>query len=155
MLFGLPLGVWALMFGMGAALARTRAAVEGAASARVLAPLRGVLTLGFSFLMAGGILIPLAGMRVLHVAVGAFFLCMATGIGLAALEARRALASTQDASCYRLGLFYVNPEDPHLWVEKRFGMGWTLNYARPAAKWVTLLLLLPPFLILALVLLTR
>jgi uncharacterized membrane protein len=31
------------------------------------------------------------------------------------------------------GIFYGNPQDPALWVEKRFGIGWTLNFARPAS----------------------
>ncbi len=31
------------------------------------------------------------------------------------------------------GVFYYNPGDPALWVEKRFGIGWTLNFARPAS----------------------
>lgn len=31
------------------------------------------------------------------------------------------------------GVFYYNPQDPALWVEKRFGIGWTLNFARPAS----------------------
>ena len=32
-----------------------------------------------------------------------------------------------------LGMFYFNPEDPALWVEKRFGVGYTVNFARPTA----------------------
>jgi uncharacterized membrane protein len=31
------------------------------------------------------------------------------------------------------GIFYYNRQDPTLWVEKRFGLGWTLNFARPAS----------------------
>ncbi len=31
------------------------------------------------------------------------------------------------------GVFYYNPQDPSLWVEKRYGFGWTLNFARPAS----------------------
>ena len=31
------------------------------------------------------------------------------------------------------GLFYHNPEDPKVWVEKLSGWGWTLNMARPAS----------------------
>ncbi|MCA2969699.1 MAG: hypothetical protein INH43_14365 [Acidobacteriaceae bacterium] len=38
---------------------------------------------------------------------------------------------------WRLGVFYVNPEDPALLVEKRFGLGWTLNFANPIS-WVLL-----------------
>jgi uncharacterized membrane protein len=35
------------------------------------------------------------------------------------------------------GIFYCNPNDPAIWVEKRIGLGWTTNLARPAA-WVIL-----------------
>ena len=35
------------------------------------------------------------------------------------------------------GIFYYNPQDPALWVEKRMGIGWTLNFARPAS-WLLL-----------------
>jgi uncharacterized membrane protein len=33
--------------------------------------------------------------------------------------------------CWKLGLFYFNRNDPALWVEKRFGIGWTVNMANP------------------------
>jgi len=36
---------------------------------------------------------------------------------------------------WKLGLFYFNPDDPALFVEKRFGVGYTVNFARPGA-WV-------------------
>jgi uncharacterized membrane protein len=42
-----------------------------------------------------------------------------------------------DDSCWKLGQFYFNKEDPSLFVEKRFGVGWTFNYARPAS-WLIL-----------------
>jgi uncharacterized membrane protein len=35
------------------------------------------------------------------------------------------------------GVFYYNPNDPAIWVEKRIGIGWTTNMARPAA-WLIL-----------------
>ncbi len=31
------------------------------------------------------------------------------------------------------GLVYINRDDPALWVEKRFGIGWTLNFGNPWA----------------------
>lgn len=31
--------------------------------------------------------------------------------------------------------FYYNPDNPRLFVAKRIGLGWTLNFARPMA-WV-------------------
>jgi uncharacterized membrane protein len=43
---------------------------------------------------------------------------------------------------WKWGVFYYNPDDPSLWVEKRFGIGFTFNMARPVAKAVMLFLLL-------------
>jgi uncharacterized membrane protein len=37
--------------------------------------------------------------------------------------------------CWKLGLIYFNPNDPALFVEKRFGVGWTLNCANPKS-WI-------------------
>lgn len=34
---------------------------------------------------------------------------------------------------WKLGIIYVNPDDPRLIVRQRTGLGWTLNMARPAA----------------------
>jgi len=44
-------------------------------------------------------------------------------------------ANYDDDRFWKLGLFYVNPDDPAIFVEKRFGLGWTNNLARPAT-WV-------------------
>lgn len=40
---------------------------------------------------------------------------------------------TPDAMWHGGGLFYYNPADAAVVVAKRFGWGWTLNFARPAA----------------------
>lgn len=39
--------------------------------------------------------------------------------------------NADDDQYWKGGLFYFNPEDPSIFVEKRFGVGWTLNFARP------------------------
>jgi hypothetical protein len=39
---------------------------------------------------------------------------------------------------WKLGLVYFNPDDPTVWVEKRFGVGYTLNFAR-VTTWLILL----------------
>jgi len=39
---------------------------------------------------------------------------------------------TPDA-CWKLGMIYFNRDDPALFVEKRFGVGWTMNMANPKA----------------------
>jgi uncharacterized membrane protein len=43
---------------------------------------------------------------------------------------------TQDRY-WKGGLLYFNSEDPAIFVEKRFGIGYTLNFARPAS-WIML-----------------
>ncbi|HEX2972943.1 MAG TPA: DUF5808 domain-containing protein [Tepidisphaeraceae bacterium] len=40
-------------------------------------------------------------------------------------------------SYWRWGVFYVNPDDPAIWVQKRFGFGYTLNMANPRS-WLIL-----------------
>jgi uncharacterized membrane protein len=32
-----------------------------------------------------------------------------------------------DDRYWKLGVIYINPEDPSILVERRFGVGWTLN----------------------------
>lgn len=62
-----------------------------------------------------------------------------------------------DDKYWKLGMFYYNPDDPAVFIEKRFGIGWTNNFARPVT-WVMIIgiLVLLPGLILAITLfLTR
>ncbi len=39
------------------------------------------------------------------------------------------------------GFFYNNPDDPALFVPKRFGLGWTMNFGHPRSKLVLIGLL--------------
>ena len=32
---------------------------------------------------------------------------------------------------YKLHIFYFNKKDPRVMVPKRYGFGWTINFARP------------------------
>jgi len=43
-------------------------------------------------------------------------------------------------SCWKWGIFYVNPDDPAVFVEKRFGIGYTLNFGS-RRSWVILVLI--------------
>jgi len=45
------------------------------------------------------------------------------------------LISRDEDKYWKLGLFYCNPDDQSLVVEKRFGVGWTINFARPVS-WI-------------------
>ncbi|MFZ0962699.1 MAG: DUF5808 domain-containing protein [Terriglobia bacterium] len=42
---------------------------------------------------------------------------------------------------WKAGMFYVNRDDPSLFIEKRFGLGYTFNFGRPMA-WVILVVTL-------------
>jgi uncharacterized membrane protein len=45
---------------------------------------------------------------------------------------------------WKLGIFYFNPDDSAIFVEKRFGLGYSLNFARPTTWLIMGLLLLAP-----------
>src|SRR5215813_2203872 len=49
--------------------------------------------------------------------------------------------------CWKLGVFYFNPEDPSLFVPKRSGLGYTLNFAN-RWTWLVLAATLMPALVL-------
>ena len=42
------------------------------------------------------------------------------------------------------GLFYFNPKDPSIWVEKRIGFGYTLNVGNPAAWLLVIAMMVVP-----------
>lgn len=48
---------------------------------------------------------------------------------------------------WKTGLVYFNPGDPALFVEKRFGIGYTMNMARPASWWLLAAVVLLPLLV--------
>ncbi|WP_033827453.1 DUF1648 domain-containing protein [Bacillus andreraoultii] len=56
-----------------------------------------------------------------------------------AANKRDEVMNRDDDQFWKLGVFYFNPDDPSVWLEKRFGSGWTVNFARPTA-WLFLLL---------------
>jgi uncharacterized membrane protein len=62
-----------------------------------------------------------------------------------ALREETELVGDRTLDCnWKAGIFYVNPDDPALLIEKRFGIGYTVNFGRPVA-WVILaaVLLIP------------
>ena len=53
------------------------------------------------------------------------------------------------------GIFYNNPDDPAVFVPKRLGLGWTVNFGNPRGKLVLIgTLLLPPVLLILSVLIS-
>lgn len=68
---------------------------------------------------------------------GALWLTYRHGQGGARIEAADDSAPLTDGLAddrfWKWGIFYVNPDDPSLMVEKRFGIGYTLNFAHRGA----------------------
>jgi uncharacterized membrane protein len=149
-IFGLPVGVWAVVTALGMVLGATRKE-PAAARALAMAPLRGLLGLGLAFLMGACLASPLHGVRTVALGAGVFLACLLVGIVFQIREAARIPACSPGDEHWRWGVFYVNPDDPRLMVEKRLGLGWTLNFGRPGSWGLLALLLLPAFVVIVLV----
>jgi uncharacterized membrane protein len=54
-------------------------------------------------------------------------------------ESTKPVGDRTEDRFWKLGIFYFNRDDPCVMVEKRFGIGYTVNFARPIA-WVIMLL---------------
>jgi len=140
LIFGAPLFLWLVLFLIG--VAGTWLPTGSAGGRPVpIHPLRGMLGLGMCLLMAGCVVVPLAGRTTLFSGLLGFALCLVLGLVFLCRDLWQAYAAAPRSPHLRGGMLYVNREDPRLWVEKRVGAGWTLNYAHPAAIWVTLLIL--------------
>ncbi len=46
-----------------------------------------------------------------------------------------------DDDRYWFGFFYNNPDDPNLFVPKRYSLGWTVNFGHPAGKLIAAVML--------------
>jgi uncharacterized membrane protein len=142
--FGIPVFLWTVLLLIGAITARLPAKLGGRSAAPSIQPLRGLLGLGICLTMAGCLLVPLQGLRALFAGVLACFVCMVLGVVFMVRDAWDRMSRAPRSGPLehvRCGVFYVDPEDPRLWVEKPVGVGWTLNFGRPAAPWVLLLIL--------------
>jgi uncharacterized membrane protein len=68
---------------------------------------------------------------------GSVYIAIHYGQGGARLERRAGKAALTDGLAdnerWVLGAFYVNRDDPSLFVEKRFGLGYTINFGNPKA----------------------
>ncbi|GHT79374.1 membrane protein [Actinomycetota bacterium] len=84
--------------------------------------------------------------------VGMYIMMFRIGQGGSRIKESETRASNNvnvdDDRYWKLGQFYFNPNDPALFVEKRFGVGFTSNFARPLT-WV----LITGFIVLAIALL--
>lgn len=80
----------------------------------------------------------------------ALILSVTTGQGGSRIQKKAASSSDKinrdDDQHWKLGMFYFNPDDPALFLEKRFGVGWTVNLARPIIWFIVIGILVLAFL---------
>lgn len=73
------------------------------------------------------------------------YLAVKVGQGGSRLGGRKSLmsgATAEDDSNWILGLFYYNRNDPSIFVEKRFGMGYTINFGNSIGKIIIIAIIL-------------
>jgi uncharacterized membrane protein len=76
---------------------------------------------------------------------GAIWLGVTTGQGGSRLGGDGENATDRlDDRFWKLGGIYANPGDPAIFVERRFGLGWTINVGNPRALIVLFVLLALP-----------
>jgi uncharacterized membrane protein len=149
-------GAAALLLLVRAAAAAIRSSDLGAPSGASSRRFSGGMFLGVetfvAALTATASLLPIGATlrQVLGVALGGIvLLVVALGASLAS-RSRRPPDEGDAGSGWRAGgLVYRDAGDPDLWIPKRIGIGWTLNFAHPAAWWVLALLLLVPIVVVA------
>lgn len=77
--------------------------------------------------------------------IGAIILAFTTGQGGSRVQVEKDISGNKidrdDDRYWKLGQFYFNRHDPAVFLEKRFGVGWTSNFANPVT-WLLLLGLL-------------
>ena len=66
------------------------------------------------------------------------------GEGVAPEAAGALIGDRTPDDCWKWGQLYFNPDDAAIWVEKRAGVGYTLNFAQPLAWFLLLAMLLGP-----------
>jgi uncharacterized membrane protein len=80
--------------------------------------------------------LPFAPFLILGVAIMIIGLSIWSGYQPGNTESSPAGDRTPD-DCWKLGMIYYNPDDPALMIEKRFGIGWTLNFGN-RLSWVVM-----------------
>lgn len=78
--------------------------------------------------------------------VGTIVLSMTTGQGGSRVKVmgsgeKGKVINRDDDRYWKLGIFYFNPNDPAIFLEKRFGIGWTNNWAHPLS-WLFVIVIL-------------
>lgn len=90
-------------------------------------------------------ILPATIVLVAFVLGGAILLAVRTGQGGSRLgPVAETGTDRSDDRYWKLGAIYVNPHDPSIFVERRFGIGWTINLGNPRGIALMLVLLAVP-----------
>lgn len=112
------------------------------ASGILLTVLFSVIQLSFIYTVLASYMTVISLMITGIMIIGAIILTITTGQGGSRVKNVRTSDGTvinrDDDHYWKLGQFYFNRKDPSLFLEKRFGVGWTINLANPLA-WLILI----------------
>jgi uncharacterized membrane protein len=99
-----------------------------------------LVIVAFIGIIQGSILYEWSSKTVIAAAIALPVLLLGSTIGLSVYLSRKKLdqqsdGTTQNDHYWKIGVFYVNADDPALFVSKRTGIGWTLNFGH-RISWV-------------------
>ncbi|WP_430788971.1 DUF1648 domain-containing protein [Virgibacillus flavescens] len=104
-----------------------------------------IIQLSFVFPINQQVLIIAPLVLGIGVTVGAVFLSITTGQGGSRVKisdgGNGSVIDRDDDQYWKLGVFYYNKNDPSIFLEKRFGVGWTNNWAHPLS-WVFIIVII-------------
>ena len=121
----------ALAYGMFAR-AQSILLVAGGLALSVLGPVMELSFIGVIGLEQAGVFVVALA---LVIVVGSIVVSLVYGQGGSRVFSRMAASErllADDDEHWKLGVFYYNPDDASLFLPERFGIGWTMNWARPA-----------------------
>ena len=127
----------ALAYGMFAR-AQSILLVAGGLALSLLGPVMELSFIGVIGLEQAGVFVVALA---LVIVVGSIVVSLVYGQGGSRVFSRMAASErllADDDEHWKLGVFYYNPDDASLFLPERFGIGWTMNWARPAV-WAIML----------------
>ncbi|MDY3982122.1 DUF1648 domain-containing protein [Paraeggerthella sp. LCP19S3_G8] len=121
----------ALAYGMFAR-AQSILLVVGGLILSLLGPVMELAFIGVIGIAEAGVFVVVLALALV---VGSIVISVVYGQGGARVFARMGGSEkllADDDEHWKLGVFYFNPDDPSLFLPERFGIGWTMNWGRPA-----------------------
>jgi len=118
------------------ALFRLRWSMFNVVSGMIITLLLSFIQLNMRYGLPGNVVFPITLLMPAIVILMALFLSFSTGQGgrrIGRPSGGTSNTAVNDDRFWKLGFVYYNPNDPAMFVEKRMGIGWTINFARPAA----------------------